>query len=490
MPSPRPRFRRLPAALRDATRALDRAGSAAEWHAAALEHDRLTGLDQWREDDDSPHYDAALLREEIDQLRGLRVEGDGLRLERALTESVSRHLGDVTAPDLYGVALGGTKRLVSRYLDEASACLRWLADTPIPGLSEAAKLQRFERAFQVYGRSALMLSGGATWGFFHIGVCKALFEADLLPHILSGASTGAMVAAGIGARTEDELRALFAHPERLRRDGLQPVGLRAALRQRAWLEPGQLLEVLRHNVGTLTFGEAFARSGRALNISVSPTRTRQKPRVLSHLTAPHVLVSSAALASSALPGLFPPVVLEQRGISGEIEPYVPSERWVDGSLYGDLPKLRLARLHNVNHFIVSQTNPHVVPFVGAHGRRGVWPTVAGIATSAVRTQGAWAAELAQQATRRKRGPVGQLADQAQALIAQDYHGDIDIHPRFRAELLTKVAVNPSLDDLKTFIAEGERATWPRLGIVRDQTLIGRTFRDCVAALRARVAAEG
>ena len=34
-------------------------------------------------------------------------------------------------------------------------------------------------------------------------------------------------------------------------------------------------------------------------------------------------------------------------------------RW---SIEGDLPKL-LSRLENVNHFIVSQTNPHVLPIV-------------------------------------------------------------------------------------------------------------------------------
>ncbi|NJN36554.1 MAG: hypothetical protein HC794_05210 [Nitrospiraceae bacterium] len=34
-------------------------------------------------------------------------------------------------------------------------------------------------------------------------------------------------------------------------------------------------------------------------------------------------------------------------------PYLDGERWVDGSLHGDLPKQRLSRLHNVNHFIVS-----------------------------------------------------------------------------------------------------------------------------------------
>ena len=39
-----------------------------------------------------------------------------------------------------------------------------------------------------------------------------------------------------------------------------------------------------------------------------------------------------------------------------------TERWIDGSFGNDLPMMRIGRLHNVNHFIVSQVNPHVLPF--------------------------------------------------------------------------------------------------------------------------------
>ena len=41
-------------------------------------------------------------------------------------------------------------------------------------------LAGFRRAAHIFGRSALMLSGGATLGFSHLGVVKALFEHDLL----------------------------------------------------------------------------------------------------------------------------------------------------------------------------------------------------------------------------------------------------------------------------------------------------------------------
>lgn len=467
--------------LTAAERALREATSWEEWRDAAEAHDHASGACDWREDDESVCYDAALLREDLAALRARRLAGDGPGLIRALTASVYRHQADVGAPELYEVAWGGTKRLVDAWLDEVEESLRFLARTPIPGLSPAEKRRRFEQAWFVYGRSALLLSGGATWGFHHLGVVKALFAHDCLPHILSGASTGAMVAAGIGARTDAEIASLFEDPDQMRLDGLLPVGFRRALGAGAWLDPEQLLAVLRHNVGDHTFAEAFARSGRALNISVSPTRTRQKPRVLSHLTAPDVLLANAALASSALPGLFPPVVLEARDERG-VHPYVPSERWVDGSIYGDLPKLRLARLHNVNHFIVSQTNPHIAPIGRLRNRGGLTPAVAGAAVSAARNQGLTWTDLARRAAPAWSGPVQRAAERAYAMVSQDYGGDIVIVPRFRPELLRKLVVNPSREDLRVFIREGERATWPQLAAIRNQTRIGRCFRDCVALL--------
>lgn len=479
-----PSSRRLSTSpLREAAAALSVAESAGSWFDAATEFDALTGMDAWRDDDESPHYDAALLRAECQSLARLREAGEGVALGRALEESLNRHLADITAPELHAWALTGTKRLVTAYLDEVEGCLRWLARTPLAAIPDHEKRRRFEQSARVYGRSALMLSGGATWGFYHFGVVKALFREGLLPDILSGASTGAMIAAGVCARTDAELTDLFDRPDQVRLDGLHPVGPRAALNQRAVLDPERLMAVLRHNVGEWTFAEAHARSGRTLNISVSPTRTSQKPRVLSHVTAPDVLVARAALASSALPGLFPPVVLEAKDASGRIVPYIPSERWVDGSIYEDLPKLRLARLHNVNHFIVSQANPHVVPFVRHHGQRGLMPTLAGLTSSTLRTQGAYAIDLASRVTRPGKGPLSQLADRAQALVRQDYRGDIDIHPRFRLELLRKVVVNPTLEDLQDFILEGERATWPKLAMIRDQTRLGRVFRECVESLQ-------
>lgn len=467
------------AQLTELYRALDAAESYAEWHEVATAHDALTGAVAWREEDHTSHLDAIQVRRDIRQLRALREAGRPLAVASLLQETLYRHGSDLADADLYGVALAGTKHVVDDFLDEVVAAIAWLAAAE--EIPKPQRVEGFQTAAKVYGRTALMLSGGATLGFHHLGVVKGLFELGLLPSILSGASTGAMVAAGCCARTDDELAHMFADTDVLRLDGLSLIGPVAWLREGAMLDAGRLEEVLLHNIGAATFAEAHAHTGRTLNISVSPTRLRQKPRLLTHLTAPEVTLVSAVMASSALPGLFPPVELRQRAADATAAPHLPGERWVDGSIYEDLPKLRLARLHNVNHFIVSQTNPHVLPFVHHHGQRGVRPALAGLTSAAIRSYGAYATDVTRRAARWAPGGVRQAAEQAYALVSQDYRGDIDLHPRFHWRLYRKVVSNPTRADLADFIREGQRSVWPKVAQIRDQVRV-RTALD--AAVRS------
>ena len=46
-----------------------------------------------------------------------------------------------------------------------------------------------------------------------------------------------------------------------------------------------------------------------------------------------------------------------------------SEKWIDGSVHLDVPMQRIIRLHNVSRSIVSQANPHVIPFVNEEKNR-------------------------------------------------------------------------------------------------------------------------
>ena len=466
-----------------ARKAMARAERYAEWLAAAEELDEATGLAEWRREDESAHYEARELRAELRRLDGLRESGDVVELLDFLHESLHRYLNDLFEPALYQEAHAGPKHLITRYLDAIEDTIDHLATLEAPGWDVARKLEVVSVAAANLGRSALLLSGGATLGFYHLGVVKGLWQERLLPDVLSGASMGAMIAAGVCSRTDEELDELVATGVRdLEREGLEwrPAG--EAWRERTLMRPERLLATIRANCGRYTFREAYERSGRILNISVSPTRTRQKPRILNYRTAPDVWIPSAALASSAVPGLFPPATLLQRGRDGEDQPYVPSERWIDGSFGADLPMMRMSRLHNVNHFIVSQTQPHALPLLHGVRRRGWLGLAVEAGTTLARSQGVPVVALGRRLAARTvlRRPLDVVHDMA----TQRYRGDIDIHPRFEPLQYRKLVSNPTEADMDHFVREGERATWPRIAVVRDHTRMTR----CLARHQRRLAA--
>lgn len=123
-------------------------------------------------------------------------------------------------------------------------------------------------------------------------------------------------------------------------------------------------DCVRSNVGDITFEEAFNRTKRILNIVVSSTRKNEVPRLLNYLTAPNVLIRSAATASCAVTGLYDQVPLLAKDHNGHIVTWNSSSiTWSDASIDDDGPTLRLAELFNVNHIILSQANPYMLPFM-------------------------------------------------------------------------------------------------------------------------------
>ncbi len=49
-----------------------------------------------------------------------------------------------------------------------------------------------------------------------------------------------------------------------------------------------------------------------------------------------------------------------------------------------------------------------------------------------------------------------------------------------------VTSNPTMESVQRFMLEGERATWPRMEMIRTQTLISSTLDRCVDRLEAVV----
>ena len=461
-------------------RDLAQTGSYREWRELALELDRLEGSEAWKQDETSDGYDYLLIRERLTLMRELRRRGNVRELTFHLAEGLHGNLGNTSDPALYGYARVGTKRLIEEYVEEAARCLDYVCVGDFPDFSDDDKVLFFKRTGASFGRSALLLSGGATLGMFHLGVIKALWENNLLPRVLSGSSAGSIIAAMAAVRSDAELPALF-DADSLNLAAFQRVSFVKVMQGANLMESQRLADCLTANVGDESFVQAFERTRRILGVTVSPAEQHQQPRLLNYLTAPNVLIRQAVLASCAIPGVFEPVRLSARDFSGQEVPYMRSKLWVDGSLANDLPLLRLARLHNVNHYIVSQTNPHVVPFLRDNVRRA--RGLGSMAGELVKVAGRDVVKVARE--HMSHYAAGRVVDKLNDVLQQRYSGDVTIFPQQTPRQLMGMLANPSAADIARYIRDGERATWPRLERIRMQTRISRAFEDCLNWLKSR-----
>lgn len=63
-------------------------------------------------------------------------------------------------------------------------------------LTDEDKRSFLKSIYKNYGRTALCLSGGAGFGYYHLGVVRALLQAGILPTVITGTSAGALMGMG------------------------------------------------------------------------------------------------------------------------------------------------------------------------------------------------------------------------------------------------------------------------------------------------------
>lgn len=227
-----------------------------------------------------------------------------------------RNLGNISTPRLFNRAFAGTKLLIEDYITQVAFAISYVATLPTtpgsdgngitPGFNSQAKLDLLHDTRQAFGRSTLVLQGGAIFGICHLGVVKALYLRGLLPRIITGTATGALIAALVGIHTEDELLefvngdgidlSAFAG-NKTSENGKAADGWWPTLKRRVnrFFKEGYFLDVtvledcVRANVGDLTFEEAYNRTKRVLNITVATTGRGGVPNLLNYLTAPNVV---------------------------------------------------------------------------------------------------------------------------------------------------------------------------------------------------------
>lgn len=89
----------------------------------------------------------------------------------------------------------------------------------------------------------------------------------------------------------------------------------------------------RMTCGDMTFEEAYKKTGRTFCITLSTKTKKSPPVLLNHISAPNVVISSAVIASAAVPGFIQPTRLETKDASGKISYQGDStELYWDGSI--------------------------------------------------------------------------------------------------------------------------------------------------------------
>jgi len=338
----------------------------------------------------------------------------------------------------------------------------------------------------------------------HIGVVKSLWQAHLLPRIISGASAGSIVCAVLCTKTDAEIPDvlqefcygdLAVFGKEGQEDGVMDKAARF-LKYGALFDITHLVTVMRNMLGDMTFQEAYNRTRRILNITVSSASLYELPRLLNYVTAPNVMIWSAVAASCSVPFVFSAAsLLAKDPKTGKEVPWnpAPNAGWIDGSVDNDLPMTRLAEMFNVNHFIVSQVNPHVVPFlakeednVAAEARQS---------TSAFAAGPSWLHSMANLAKGEALHRLHVLTElgifptyltKARSILNQRYSGDITIFPAISYAQFPKVLSNPTTEFMLQSMLTGERATWPKLSRVKNHVAIEVALDEAIRQLRTHV----
>ena len=209
------------------------------------------------------------------------------------------------------------------------------------------------------------------------------------------------------------------------------------------------------------------------------------------------------MASSSLPGVFEANRLMVKDADGtERYESAVGQKFSDGSMEQDLPMQQLSEMFNVNHFIISQANPHAVMFASYNQERSVWVNpVTGLLNSLLiflkdQTR-AWLAHLVELVGARRISPLfATQRDIGASFFTQEYQGrecDISLIPwkshRGLFSAFMHCLYNPSLEEFHEWVKAGELETWKHIPAIKSHIAEEVTLDRCVQRLRKRIVSE-
>jgi predicted acylesterase/phospholipase RssA len=473
-----------------------------EWVDRAKRLDTFLGNDSWKAQSDYAYYDYKTVRRVAAQLADLNSKVDaeaqgesngtaGLRpieeLKSLLENCIKNNFVGVENPRLYSETYYGTKELVQDFIDKVHQGLETVLNST--QITEIDKTAFFKHLDLNYGRTALCLSGGATFAYYHFGVIKALIDTDHLPEIITGTSGGALVAALVATRTDAELKQLLVPALAYR---IRACAESFPIWVRRWWRTGARFDSIDWARqcswfcrGSMTFREAYQRTGRILNVSCVPSDPHSPTILTNYLTSPDCVIWSAVLASAAVPGILNPVVLMRKTRDGTLTPYSFGHKWKDGSLRTDIP-LKALNLHfNVNFSIVSQVNPHINLFFFAprgspgrpvtHRRGRGWR--GGFLGSSIETAIKLDLQKYLKILRHLELLPKPLGQDWSEIWLQRFNGTITIWPKSVLSDFWNILSDPSPARLGRMLIVGQRSCWPRIKYISNRLKIERVILE-------------
>ncbi|KAF8529014.1 patatin-domain-containing protein [Hysterangium stoloniferum] len=464
-----------------------------EWKSAAEIMDTFLGFGEWKKEDRDPYYDWALVHKVRRSLRSLREKNDARGVLGVLETCIRANFAGTESARLYSETHYGTKNCIEEYITEVISALQYIRKTPL--LQQEEKRRFFRSANRNLGSSALCLSGGGSFGYYHVGVVRALLDANLLPRVVAGTSAGGLIAALVCTRSDEELRQLLV-PRLANKITACEEPFRIWIRR--FMRTGARFDTVQwarkasfFTRGSLTFREAYRLTGRVLNISVIPFDRHSPTKLLNYLTAPDCVIWSALLASAAVPGILNPVVLMQKDKTGRLIPWnwgsrfrdvtQPPVQWFVASAVSLRLEHRSLALFLVNNPIVSQVNPHV--HLWHFGPRGT----AGKPVAHRKGKG-WrggfilsAAEQWLKLELTKNFKFMRDLELLPTLLGQDwtsvflqrYDGSVTIWPRTKVSDWFHILSDPSPEQLEEMMKVGKRVTWPKIHIIENRSKLER-----------------
>lgn len=144
----------------------------------------------------------------------------------------------------------------------------------------------------------------------------------------------------------------------------------------------------------------------------------------------------------------------------------------------------------MNHFIVSQVNPHVVPFLPKEdGPRNEAAEETSVLPRWVSTM----THLAKDEVLHRMTVLSELGifptslTKVASIVNQKYIGNINIYPELMSSNFPRLLENPTTEFMLQACLSGERATWPRLSRIRNHCAIELALDRAIQQMRARVA---